>query len=443
MEVALNTGFRGPSLVHGLALTGADLVVTDAPYLPLVLKEAAPEVPLLTRVVTRAGEGATQQLADLLGSPPIAVPSHRYPPGDPALVLFTSGSTGPSKGCLLPNRFVVRQADHFCGTLGLTEADVLYAPFPLFHADGAIFTLAAAFSIGATAALSPRFSVSRYWDECRKHGVTVFDFMGATLTMLYKQPAGPRDREHAVRLAWGVPAPEWAEGFAARFGIEVVEVYGLSDVGIVLYNQPGEPPPAGSCGRPIEAFEVALHDEDGIAVPVGEVGEIVVRPREQHTILTEYVADPEATAEAFRGGWFRTGDLARADDAGYIYFVGRTRDIIRRRGENISPFELEQVLLDHPDVLEVAAYGVPSELTEEDVMVTLVVRPGSGTGRRGHGSVRRRAAGPAHGPALRAPRRRDAPHRDREGREARTEDARRHAGHGGPRSHRLSPAPVS
>ena len=261
VEVALNTGFRGPSLVHGLILAGAALVVTDAPYLSLV-DEAATQVPGLTHVVVRSGDGAIP-LADLAGSPPLTGPAHRYAPGDPALVLFTSGSTGPSKGCLLPVRYVVRQAEHFCATLGITADDVLYAPFPLFHADGAVFTVAAAFSVGATAALSPRFSVSRFWDECRKHGVTVFDFMGATLTMLYKQPPGPRDRDHRVRLAWGVPAPEWAAGFAERFGVDVVEVYGLSDVGIVLYNRPGQPPPAGSCGRPIEAFEVSLHDADG------------------------------------------------------------------------------------------------------------------------------------------------------------------------------------
>lgn len=294
------------------------------------------------------------------------------------MILFTSGSTGPSKGCTIPHRYVLRQAEIFCRELGVGPGDTLYAPFPLFHADGAIFTVAAAFAAGGAAALAPKFSVSGFWNDCRRHGATHFDFMGATLAMLFKQDPSPRDRDHGVRLGWGVPAPPWAEAFEDRFGVELVEVYGLSDAGIVLYNRPGGPKRPGSCGRPVPPFDVRLLDEDGFEAPVGTSGELVIRCAEPHLILSNYYGDPAATAEASRDLWFHTGDIARRDADGFFYFVGRQKDVIRRRGENISAFDVEQALLTHPDILEVAAYGVPSELTEEDLMVSVVGRPASG-----------------------------------------------------------------
>jgi carnitine-CoA ligase len=201
--------------------------------------------------------------------------------------------------------------------------------------------------------------------------------MGATLAMLFRQPASAADRDHRVRLGWGVPAPPFAAEFEARFGFPLVEVYGLSDAGIPLYNRPGEPAPAGSCGKAVPPFDVRIHDAEGRELPDGQVGEIVVSSAEPFLVTTGYFGDPAATAAAFRDGWLRTGDLARRDRDGFFHFVGRLKDIIRRRGENISAFEVEQALLSHPDIVEAAAYGVPSELTEEDVMATAVPRAGA------------------------------------------------------------------
>ncbi len=383
LEVPINTGFRGGALAHALNLTSAKRLILDAALAPLVA-EIRDQLPHLKQVFLRGDPSAAQGLGGLSvlrfdelldaapGGPPIITD-----PGEAALLLFTSGSTGPSKACRIPHRYTIRQAQIFGSQLGVGPDDVLYAPFPLFHADGAIFTVAAAFAAGGTAALASRFSVTRFWDDCRRHGATLFDYMGATLTMLYKQPPSPRDREHNVRLGWGVPAPLWADAFEARFGVELVEVYGLSDAGIPLYNRPGEPRREGSCGRSVAPFDLRLHDTRGIEVPTGEVGELVIRADEPHVILSDYYGNAEATAEAFRDLWFHTGDLMRRDADGYFYFVGRLKDIIRRRGENISAFDLEQTLLDHPDLVEAVAYGVPSEMTEEDVMVTLVPRAGA------------------------------------------------------------------
>lgn len=384
VEVPINTGFRGPSLAHALRLTGATVLIVDGVYLDWV-GEVLADAATIGRLVIRGGGDARSIPGELQvtafetlrqGNEPLP-PMVASAPGDTAMLLFTSGSTGPSKACCIPHRYVLRQAEIFCRELAITSEDVLYAPFPLFHADGAIFTVAAALSAGATAALAPRFSVSGYWDDCRSHGATVIDYMGATLTMLFRQPPSPRDRDHQVRLGWGVPAPPFAAEFEARFGLELVEIYGLTDAGIPLYNRPGEPRRPGSCGRAVPPFEVQIHDPQGLEVPHGAVGEIVIRSDEPHLLTSGYFGDPQATAEAFRGAWLRTGDLAWRDPDGHFHFVGRLKDVIRRRGENISAFDIEQVLLSHPDIVEVAAYGVPSELTEEDVMATAVPRAGA------------------------------------------------------------------
>jgi crotonobetaine/carnitine-CoA ligase len=242
---------------------------------------------------------AFEELADTADVPPPPVVSA---PGETGLMLFTSGSTGPSKACQVPHRYVVRQPEIFTRRLGIGPDDVLYAPFPLFHVDAAIFTVAAAFSVGATAALAPRFSVSRFWPDCRRHGAAVFDFMGATLALLHRQPPSPGDADNPVRLGWGVPAPPWAGEFEQRFGLELVEVYGLSDAGVVLCNGPRPGGRAGSCGQPIPPFDVRVSGPDGVEVPAGEIGELTVRSSEPHLIISGYHRDPEATAAAFRDG---------------------------------------------------------------------------------------------------------------------------------------------
>jgi len=297
-------------------------------------------------------------------------------PADPALVLFTSGTTGRSKGCLLSHRFAVRQAELMVDHFGLRSDDVLYCPFPLFHLDASVLTVVPALVLGSTAAIGTRFSAFGFWPEIRRFGATVFDFMGATLSIVYKRPPEPDDRDNPVRLGWGVPLPEFAPEFEERFALRLVEAYGSTDIGVPIYSRPDEPRRAGACGRPIDAYQVRLVDADDHEVPVGDVGEIVVRPNEPSLICDGYLGMPEETVRATRNLWFHTGDLARRDADGFIYFVGRNKDTIRRRGENISAFEVEEVVEQHPDVLEAAAFGVPSELTEEDVMVAVVPLPG-------------------------------------------------------------------
>lgn len=376
----VNTAFRGPALAHALGLTKARLLVLQSSLEPTVADIVSHLAAL--EIVVVAGPAAPAHLPmerhrlGELSADPASLPVPAHPVTDAAMILFTSGTTGPSKGCVLSHRYTIRQAELMIRHLGFREDDVLYCPFPLFHIDAMVLTVTPALVMGATAAIGERFSVSGFWPEVRRFGATVFDFMGATLTMLHKQPPSADDANNRVRLGWGVPVPEFAAEFERRHGLHLVELYGSTDAGLPMYHPVDVPRRPGSCGTVIDAYDVRLLDDDGIEVPVGEVGEIVVRPNEPSLMSDGYFGMAEATLRSRRNLWFHTGDLARRDADGFHYFVGRRTDSIRRRGENISAFEVEEVVKLHPAVLDAAAFGVPSELTEDDVMVAVVVRPG-------------------------------------------------------------------
>lgn len=376
----VNTAFRGASLVAALDLVESRILIAHDSLRGLWQPTRSSLATIDTLVVVggeaRDGEASYEALLAQT-PPPDADPFPAVGAGDPCLMLYTSGTTGPSKAAMIPHRYVLVQAASVIEGLGLTPADVLYCPYPMFHIDAAIMTVAPALLMRSVAAIGERFSVSRYWDEMRALDATVFDFMGATLTMLWKAPPSPRDRDHKARLGWGVPMPEWAPQFEQRFGCRLVELYGSTEAGTFIYTPLDEPRRLGSCGKPLSRWDIALVDRDGFEVPVGEPGELVVRPREPSILMDGYYRNPAATAEAFRHLWFHTGDLLRRDAEGFLYFVGRLKDMVRRRGENISAAEVELGIETHPEVLESAVIGVPSEMTEEEVMACVVVRPGS------------------------------------------------------------------
>lgn len=360
LEAPINTAFRGAGLRHLLDLCGCRLLVIDEQFLP-VLEEVRSGLTRLETVITRS------ELAARASSPsPPRLPADLDPAG-PAQIFFTSGTTGRSKACLFDGRYAVRQAQIFVRQWGIREDDVLYNPFPLFHIDASVLTLAPAIARGCTAALGARFSASGFWDEVREHGATVFDYMGATLSMLWKAPRRADDSDNPVRLAWGVPMPDFAVGFEQRFGLRLVEAYGLTDAGVPVYQPLAETRRAGSCGKVIPEYDLDIAAD----------GEILLRAREPGLMMLGYLGDSAATSAAFAGGWFHTGDLGRVDEAGWVYFTGRKKDAIRRRGENISAFEVEEVVEAHPAILEAAAFGIPSAMTEDEVMVCAVLRPGA------------------------------------------------------------------
>lgn len=378
----INSELRGPALRHVIGVAGGQVLIADAGAIGHLVEVADALGHVRVSVVVDATEASAlpgvvhhdwAELARCTANPPM--PTHG--PLDPAMVLFTSGTTGASKGCVLPHRYTVRQASLMAEHLRFTPEDVFYCPFPMFHIDALVLTIGPALVLGTTAAIGERFSASGFWPEVRRFGATVFDFMGATLTMTWKRPPEAGDADNPVRLAWGVPVPEFAEQYERRFGLKLVELYGSTDAGLPMYHPVDEPRRERSCGRVIDSYDVRLLDPHGFEVPVGEVGEIAVRPLEPGIMSAGYLGMPEATLASRPDLWFRTSDLARRDEDGHHFFVGRVSDMIRRRGENISAFEVEEVVKLHPSVLDAAAYGVPSEFTEDDVMVAVVARPGA------------------------------------------------------------------
>ncbi|MQA92017.1 MAG: AMP-binding protein [Gemmatimonas sp.] len=385
IEAPMNTAVRGVGLAHMLTVAGSRILVIHEDFLD-ALAEVEHSVKDTIEIVAVVGDAAPARrrfpqwnvcALDGLRSRRVDNPDVGVTESDGLMLLFTSGTTGRSKACALSHGFALRQAELCAEHWELVAEDVMYCPFPLFHADATIFTTVPALVLGATVALGDRFSVSRFWDDIRAVGATTFDYMGATLTLLWKRDPEDDDADNSVRLAWGVPMPEFAPEFEKRFGLRLVDAYGLTEAGLPVYRRPREVCPPGSCGRPINAYDLRIVDDDGFEVPAGTTGEVVLRPREPSLIMDGYYNMPEATLAMFKDLWLHSGDIAYLDDDGFFYFVGRKKDAIRRRGENISAFEIEEVLDSHPDVLESAAIGVPSEFTEEDVKVYVVPRPGT------------------------------------------------------------------
>lgn len=377
----INTEFRGEQLVAALNLTAAPLLIVDARHLDTIVA-ALPSLTHVKRVIVHGapapaavGDVAFVRMEELASGPAPAIA--RVARTDVAMIQFTSGSTGVSKAVQLSHGYLVGQARLTSHYFDLGPDDVVYCPFPLYHWDATIGTVMGALVRGATAALGDRFSVSRFWDDVRAFEATMFDFMGATLTFLFERPPSPHDRDHRVRLAWGLPMPEFRNAFEQRFGFPLLEGYGSTEGGVCVFQEIGKAYPKGSCGRVAPEFELKLLDDMGREVKVGEVGEIVTRPRDPTLMMSGYLNMPDVNAELIRDGWYYTGDLGRLDEEGNLYFAGRKKDVIRRRGENISALEVEREVASHPAVIEAAAFGVPSPFTEEDVAVAVVVRAGA------------------------------------------------------------------
>ena len=281
-------------------------------------------------------------------------------------MLYTSGTTGPSKGVVCPHEQWWWWGVLTGRVLGVHEDDVLYTNLPLFHTN-AMNAFCQALLAGGTYALGPRFSASRFWQRIVEADATVTYLLGAMVSILMRQQPTELDRQHRVRTALAPATPaELHAPFRERFGLRLIDAWGSTETNVVISNTHDDIRP-GTIGRALDPFDAR----------VAEDGELLVATREPLAFATGYFANEAATAEAWRDGWFHTGDRVAVDDDGWFRFVDRKKDAIRRRGENISSYEVEQVLLAHPDIAAAAVVGVPSELGEEDVLACVLARDGA------------------------------------------------------------------
>lgn len=375
VEVPAHAAYKGPLLEHVLSESAPRVLVCDEEFLERLESLA---LPALERLVVRGDCGAAAglpwpalSLAELLegeGRPPRVEASG----STVSCILYTSGTTGRSKGVVLTHAANLHLARANVELMGYGPDDVLYTAFPLFHVNAKFTSVFSALLAGARLVLDDRFSASAFWPRMREKGVTAFNYMGSMLTILYKREPQPDDADNPVRRCYGAacPASIW-EPFERRFGVRLHEHYGMTEIGIATMNGATERK-LGSIGRAAPYFEVRIADEADVELSVGEVGEIQVRPRGPGMILDHYWGRLDATADAFRNLWFHTCDKGWVDEDGFFHFVDRDKDCVRRGGENISTFEVESVVNTHPAVLESAAFGVPGDSGEDELMVAVV-----------------------------------------------------------------------
>jgi crotonobetaine/carnitine-CoA ligase len=379
IAVPINIASRGPQLAHMLGNCGARLLAMEA-HLIEALDHLDIDSLDLERIwlIGSAHPPPARGRISMMTLPPLGepVPAGAVDPGATAAILYTSGTTGRSKGVCCPHAQYFWWGVNSARILAIREGDVLCTTLPLFHVN-ALSSFHQALLTGSTLAVEPRFSASRFWLSVIEHGARVTYLLGAMVPILLSREPCPQERSHAIHsaLAPGVPAQLQA-AFEQRTGIRLIDGYGSTETNFVVGGTVTEQRP-GCMGKVTEGFEARVVDADGNQVADGEPGELIVRSREKLAFATGYFAMPDATAQAWHGGWFHTGDRVVRDAHGYFRFIDRLKDSIRRRGENISSFEVEQVLLSHPEVANAAVYPVRSQLAEDEVMAAIVRRPES------------------------------------------------------------------
>ncbi|MGP0030106.1 MAG: AMP-binding protein [Acidimicrobiales bacterium] len=405
IAVPVNTAYKGSYLRHQLADCGATVVVV-ARSLAQRLLDVAPDLPDLRHVVVlddRARrDGGDDPAADgaLPALGPVAV--HRWPdlleadaretaalirPSDLATFIYTGGTTGPSKGCMLSHNYHEALARQVGICWRRSAEDVVWTPLPLYHFNALTTVVVGALLSGGRGAISQKFSVSNFWLEMNRVGATVTSTLGTMAYLLahdVDRPEMPRsgrpEANRSLRLLGAAPMPvEVDQVIKQRFGIDTFSgAYGVTEASLVSWQPPGTSNKPNAAGVPnSEYFDVRIFDDDDTELPRGRDGEIVVRPKRPHVMFEGYWGRPDVTVETSRNWWYHTGDIGRIDDEDYLYFVDRKADYLRRRGENISSFEVESVLMSHGALADVAVHAVPSELTEDDLKVTATLTEGA------------------------------------------------------------------
>ena len=377
IAVPINVASRGAQLEHILSNCGAQLMVIERELAPVVSRLDRGRFPLETLWLVGEGSGGTVDGLRCRPFPPPqkGLPPHPVEPGDTFAILYTSGTTGLSKGVCCPHAQYFWWAVYTGDLIGVREGDVLMTTLPMFHTN-ALNAFFQALLNGATLVVEPRFSASGFMTALARHNATVTYVLGAMVPMLLAQPPSDADRAHKVRIALApaVPAQFHAE-FTERFGFGLLDGYGSTETNCIMGAPLAEQRP-GLMGRLLDGFSARVVDAQDNELLDGEAGELILRADEPFAFATGYFGMPEKTVEAWRNLWFHTGDRVVRESDGFYRFIDRMKDAIRRRGENISSYEVEQVLVSHPQVENAAVFPVRSELAEDEVMAAVVLRPG-------------------------------------------------------------------
>jgi carnitine-CoA ligase len=376
--VPINTAARGAALQHILGHSGARLLVLEGGLLgALALVDLASLA--LERIWLIDSPNAHSPLPQIAGPYPEAdatTPAALLRPGDLLAILYTSGTTGLSKGVCCPHAQFFWWGLNTTHLLGIGENDILCTTLPLFHTN-ALGTFFQALIAGATVSYEPSFSASGFFKTLAARRATVTYLLGAMVPILLSRAPSEEEREHQTRIALapGVPG-HWHAEFSARTGIALLDGYGSTETNFVIGARIEQQKP-GYMGPVFDGFAARVVDEDDNDVPDGEPGELVLRANAPFAFATGYFGAPEQTVETWRNLWFHSGDRVIREQDGYFKFIDRLKDAIRRRGENVSSFEVEQVLLSHPEVAIAAVFPVRSELAEDEVMAAVVRQPAS------------------------------------------------------------------
>lgn len=369
--VPINTAFKGAVLEHVLNVSDACHMVVHGQLIERLAGINVARIEHLIHVGPSTAPAMLRQIdyAALTNSNQ-APPNLEAPiePWDTQSIIFTSGTTGPSKGVLSSYLHIFTNAGpetwHF-----VTGEDRFLINMPIFHIGGmgVIFVMLCR---GGSIAMMNAFNTDTFWPFVRQSQTTAFFLLGVMTTFLLKQPPADNDKDHNVRVAFMVPLTETCTEFHERFGIDVYTIFNMTEISSPIVSEPN-PVKRGTCGKKRDGVDVRLVDANDCEVALGEIGEMVVRTDRPWGMNSGYYKNPQATAEAWRNGWFHTGDCFRQDAEGYFYFVDRMKDAMRRRGENISSFEVEAEVVAFPAVREAAAYAVPSDVGEDDVMIAV------------------------------------------------------------------------
>jgi crotonobetaine/carnitine-CoA ligase len=387
VAVPINTASKGEMLNYYLDQSDSEVIIADSAYLPRIEGQVG-RIAAIRRIYyvqgsqeAAAGQGElpVRLFDDLLKWDNEDEPDVEVDASDLCLIMYSSGTTGRSKGSMASHCCALTHGFAIASAFDYGPEDICYVCLPLFHGNAWYCSCLPTIVSGGSIALAPRFSVNQFWPDVNRFHATHFNILGAMTNFLWRRTPDALERSHSVKQALVIPRPlAFYDAFEERFGIKMNTLYGLTDAGIISVSHRDDgPEKRSSAGRPCKEAEIEIVAPDDTILPRGEVGEIVIRGTAPWVFPTGYYKLPEATMAAWRNLWFHTGDRGYIDDEGYLYFSDRLKDAVRRRGENISCFEVEQIIMSLDGVAEVAAFPVASSDSEDELMVAVVPQDGA------------------------------------------------------------------